>query len=126
MSEEKKKLTVVIGASAIPERYAYKAADRLKEHGHPFVLLSIKKGELFGQEFLDLKEKPVIEGVDTITLYIGAKHIGQWQEYLLGLNSRRIIFNPGTENDEFMKAAQSQGIETVVGCTLVMLGTGQF
>ena len=39
---------------------------------------------------------------------------------------RRIIFNPGAENDALVKAAQGAGIEVVVGCTLVMLGAGTF
>ena len=37
---DSKKYTLVIGASENTERYAYKAADRLREHGHPFDLLS--------------------------------------------------------------------------------------
>jgi predicted CoA-binding protein len=123
---EKNKLTVVFGASPNPTRYAYLAAERLKQHHVPFKLLSIKKGELFGQPFLDIKQKPNIENVDTITLYVGAAHLKEWEEYILELKPNRIIFNPGTENMELAKVAQENGIETVFGCTLVMLGTGQF
>ncbi|MEP2023825.1 MAG: CoA-binding protein [Reichenbachiella sp.] len=123
---ENKKLTVVLGATTDPSRYAYLAAERLKNHKEDFKLVSIKKGEVFGQQFLDLKSKPFIENVHTITLYIGAIHLSQWQDYMLSLNPERIIFNPGTENMELAKAAEAKGIETVFGCTLVMLGTGQY
>ncbi|SMD33034.1 hypothetical protein SAMN04488029_1397 [Reichenbachiella faecimaris] len=123
---EDKKLTVVLGATADPSRYAYLAAERLKNHKQPFKLVSIKKGELFGEPFLDLKSKPTISEVHTVTLYIGAVRLAEWHDYILNLNPKRIIFNPGTENLELAKAAEAMGIETVFGCTLVMLGTGQY
>ena len=125
MSEDKK-LTVVLGATMDPGRYAYLAAERLKNHEQPFKLVSIKKGELFGESFLDLREKPNIKDVHTVTLYIGVSHLEEWIEYILSLNPERIIFNPGTENMRLAEKAKNLGIETVFGCTLVMLGTGQY
>jgi hypothetical protein len=47
-------------------------------------------------------------------------------DYLLSLSPRRIIFNPGTENPDFMEKAEAQGIEVVAGCTLVMLRAGTY
>jgi hypothetical protein len=44
----------------------------------------------------------------------------------MNLHPRRIIFNPGTENDELIKMAKENKIEPVMGCTLVMLSTGQY
>ena len=120
------KLTVVFGASPNPARYAYMATERLHNQNFPFKLVSVKSGELFGETFLNLNEKPKIEEVDTITLYIGADRLAEWQPYILSLAPKRIIFNPGTENMELAKAAQDLGIDTVFGCTLVMLGTGQY
>ncbi|UXX79586.1 CoA-binding protein [Reichenbachiella carrageenanivorans] len=125
MSEESK-LTVVLGATSDPSRYAYLAAEKLKKHDQPFKLVSIKKGILFGEPFLDLKSKPPIDDVHTVTLYIGAARLDEWKEYVLSLHPKRIIFNPGTENMTLAKAAESEGIEIVFGCTLVMLGTGQY
>ncbi|MEO9806584.1 MAG: CoA-binding protein [Reichenbachiella sp.] len=125
MSDDKN-LTVVLGASPNPSRYAYLAAERLQNHDKPFKLVSIKKGELFGESFLDLRDRPAIENVHTVTLYIGAPRLTEWLDYILSLTPVRIIFNPGTENMALAKAAESQGIEVVFGCTLVMLGTGQY
>lgn len=116
----------MLGATTDPSRYAYLAAERLKDHNVPFELVSIKKGELFGREFLDLKTKQKIDNVHTITLYIGAVRLAEWVDYILSLSPKRIIFNPGTENMELAKAAETEGIETVFGCTLVMLSTGQY
>ena len=121
-----KKSTVVFGASINPARTAYIAAQRLLNANISTVLLSIKAGELFGQEFIDMKTRPALENVHTVTLYIGTKNQAEWIDFILSLNPKRIIFNPGTENFEFAKAAQQQGIETLNACTLVMLGTGQY
>lgn len=123
---DNKKLTVVLGASANPSRYAYLAAERLTNHGQPFKLVSIKKGEVFGQQFLDLKSEPQIEDVHTITLYIGTIRLTEWMDYILRLKPKRIIFNPGTEHMELAKLSEAQGVENVFGCTLVMLSTGQY
>ena len=120
------KKTVVVGASPNPARYAYRAAHMLTEYSHPIIPLSIKRGELAGETILDLREKPFIPDVDTLTLYIGPQHYEQWMDYLLDLSPRRIIFNPGTENPDFMAQAEERGIEVVEGCTLVMLQTGTY
>ncbi|MEK6482233.1 CoA-binding protein [Catalinimonas sp. 4WD22] len=122
MTDSKK--TVVVGASPNPSRYAYRAAHMLSRFGHEFIPLSIKRGSVAGEEIMDLREKPVISEIDTLTLYIGPQHHEEWMDYWLSLSPKRIIFNPGTENPEFMEKAKAQGIEVVSGCTLVMLQTG--
>ncbi|MGL1886059.1 MAG: CoA-binding protein [Reichenbachiella sp.] len=120
------KKTVIIGASINSSRYAYMAAQRLHEAGHEIKPVSIKSGEVFGEPFLDLRIKPHVENVDTVTLYVGSTNLTQWQDYILSLNPKRIIFNPGTENEEVADAARKLNVEVVYGCTLVMLSTGQY
>jgi hypothetical protein len=120
------KKTVIIGATPDRSRYAYLAAQMLTEYGHEIVPLSIKKGEVFGKEILDLRKRPPVDGVDTVTLYIGPQNQPEWYEYILSLNPKRIIFNPGTENDDLEKMAEQKGIEAVEGCTLVMLRSRQY
>ena len=120
------KKTVIVGASSNPGRYAQLAGRMLREYGHPIIPLGIHEGELFEEPILDIKEKPEIPGVDTITLYVSPKNQEGWYEYLLSLNPKRIIFNPGTENEKFMEMAEAKNIEAVTGCTLVMLRTNQY
>lgn len=120
------KKTVVIGATTNPGRYAYKAAHDLQEHGHEFVPLGIKRGELHGKEILDIKQNPDVADVDTVTMYIGPQNQPPYYDYILSLKPRRIIFNPGTENSEFEKLARDQGIETEEACTLVLLSIGNY
>lgn len=120
------KKTVVIGASPNPARYAYIAANMLTEYDHEIVPIGIKKGSLAGKTILNLRERPDIEMVDTITLYIGPANQPEWYDYIIGLNPKRIIFNPGTENAELVKRAENNNIEVVFGCTLVMLRGGNY
>jgi uncharacterized protein len=120
------KKTVIIGATPDRSRYAFLAANMLQQYENEFVPVSIKTGEVLGKEILDLRKRPPIKDVDTVTLYIGTRRQPEWYDYILSLKPKRIIFNPGTENSELEKLAEDQGIETVVGCTLVMLGSRQF
>ncbi len=116
--------TLIIGASINPERYAYKAANSLLAHGHEIELIGQKEGEIKGHEIHT--DYPNLEGIDTITMYVGPKNQPNLYDYILKQNPRRIIFNPGAENSEFKKLAEDKGVEVEEACTLVLLATGQF
>lgn len=120
------KKTVIIGATPNVYRYAYMAAESLTDHGHEIVPVGIKKGEVFDKTILNLQDKPIIEDVDTVTMYIGPQHQEEWMDYIVGLNPKRIIFNPGTENIEFERYATKRGVEVEQACTLVMLSVGNY
>jgi predicted CoA-binding protein len=120
------KKTVIVGSTTNPGRYAYMAAGRLDAMGYEIVPLGIRKGQVFGKDILDIRTRPSVDDVDTITMYIGPQRQPEWIDYLLSLKPKRIIFNPGTENDEFVRRAEASGVETVEGCTLVMLRSGQY
>jgi predicted CoA-binding protein len=116
------KKTVVIGASNNPSRYSYLAVNRLLQHGHDVVPVGIKKGSVAGLTIIN--DQPQISDVHTITLYIRPEVQKSLYNYILSLKPQRIIFNPGTENDELEGLAKSKGIETIEACTLVMLSVG--
>jgi predicted CoA-binding protein len=120
------KKTVVIGASTNPARYAYIASGMLTEYGHEIVPVGLKRGEVFGKEILDARKRPMIDKVDTVTLYVGPANQDGLFDYLMQLKPSRVIFNPGAENPEIIKALEAKGIEVVEGCTLVMLRTQQY
>jgi len=120
------KKTVIIGATPNVYRYAYLAAESLTDKGHEIVPVGIKKGEVFDQPILNLNDKPKIENVDTVTMYIGPQHQEEWMDYIVDLKPKRLIFNPGTENDEFERYARKKGIEVEQACTLVLLSIGAY
>lgn len=118
------KKTVILGATNDATRYAYKAANMLKKHGHPIVPVGQKRGEVAGE--IIRNDQPLEEEVDTVTMYVGTRNQKPLYDYILNLNPKRIIFNPGTENPELEQMAEEKGIETIEGCTLVMLSVGLY
>ncbi|HKZ65792.1 MAG TPA: CoA-binding protein [Chitinophagaceae bacterium] len=122
MNEPKK--TLVLGASDNPARYSYLAIQRLRKYGHPVAGIG-RKNTKVADVNID-KEKIPVNDVDTVTLYLNPTHQQEYYNYILSLKPRRIIFNPGTENDELVKLAKEQNIEPLEACTLVLLSTGQY
>lgn len=118
------KRTLVIGASTNPARYSNMAIRSLLNHGHEVVALAKQEG--FIGDIKIQTEFPVNQNIHTVTVYVGPLHQPEYYEPILDLNPRRVIFNPGTENSEFVQMLESRGIETIEGCTLVMLGSGRY
>ena len=119
------KTTVVIGASDNSERYAYKAIMSLTNKGY----LVYAEGQRTGMinEVIPISvERKSYKDIDTVTLYVGSKNQPNWYEYILSLKPKRIIFNPGTENEELMQLAHDNHIETIEACTLVMLSIDNY
>ena len=118
------KKTIVLGATPDSSRYAYLAANKLVRFGHEIINVGIKTGEVAG---VPIEMAGYIHAdVDTITMYVGSRNQAPLYDYILSTKPKRIIFNPGTENDELQLLAEQKGIETVIGCTLVMLSTGEY
>jgi uncharacterized protein len=118
------KKTLVLGASDNPARYSYLAIQRLRRHHHPVVAIG-RKNTFVGDVTITKDKKP-FDNVDTITLYLNAGHQREYYDYILSLKPKRIIFNPGAENDELAELASQHGIEASEACTLVMLSTNQY
>ncbi len=121
---QQSKKILVVGASEKPLRYSNKAIRKLLRYGYEVVPLASRPGQVAGISFVT--GYPELKDIHTITLYIGPTRQSAFYEYLLSLKPKRIIFNPGTENDVFLQKAQEQGVETIQNCTLVMLETGVF
>lgn len=122
--EQMSKKTLVVGASKNPDRYSYKAIQALRSKGHEVHALGLREDEVSDVKFFT-EHKP-IEALDTITLYVNPTNQKKLYDYLLSLNAKRIVFNPGTENPELAKFATDNGAEAVYGCTLVMLSLGKY
>lgn len=122
--EEKRKVAV-LGASPNPERYSNQAVRLLARYDYRPIPVNPAFEEIEGLPcFPNLAA--IGEPVHTITLYVGPARSTSLMEEILAAGPRRIIMNPGAENDALAEAASSAGIEVVEGCTLVMLRTGLF
>ncbi len=122
--ENQAKKTLVLGASNNPERYSYKAVQKLREKQIPVTAVGNRAG-IIGDVTIHPEPVPA-EGIDTITLYLNAEKQVMYYDYIISLNPRRILFNPGTENPELEDIARQQGIFTLEACTLVLLGIGRY
>ena len=118
------KKTVVLGASDNPSRYSYLAVEKLNRYGHPVVAIGKKEGQVGNTKIVT--EHPNEKDVDTVTLYLNPQSQKSYYDYILSIHPKRIVFNPGTENEELYDLAKANGIEPMEACTLVLLGTGQY
>lgn len=76
---------------------------------------------------VDVSDQPQeVQDVDTVTLYLNPEHQKPYYEYILSLHPKRVIFNPGTENEALQDLLDREKIPYMEACTLVMLHTGQY
>ena len=120
----KAKKTVVVGASDNPERYSFLAINKLRANNHPVVAIGRKPSKVADVN-VETEQKSVAD-VDTVTLYLNPTHQKEYYDYIFSLHPKRIIFNPGAENEELATLAKEKGIQPMEACTLVLLSTGQF
>jgi predicted CoA-binding protein len=116
--------TLVIGASINPERYAYKAIHLLVKHEIEVVPMGVKPG--FVANLLIVSPLIVQVNIHTITLYLGASKQEPYYDFILKINPKRVLFNPGTENPKLAKLLNEKGILWENACTLVLLSTNQY
>ncbi len=115
---------LIFGSSTNPERYSYKASEMLLQYGHEIVQVGRREGH--ANDHPILAGHPKVDQIDTLTLYMNPTALLEHQDYLIGLEAKRVIFNPGTESAELAKAFKENGSEVLNACTLVMLRTNQF
>lgn len=116
--------TLVLGASLNSERYSHKAILMLRKANIPVVAFGLKKGVVSDIE-IETRLKSY-KTIHTVTLYLNPKRQEAYMEYILGLNPKRVIFNPGTENPDFYKLLEKYNIQYEIACTLVLLSTNQY
>lgn len=121
-----KKHTLVIGASENPDRYSNKAVKLLVNYNHLVLAVGQKSVEIENIK-IEKEISPNWKGlIDTVTLYINPARQKDLYKDIINLNPRRVIFNPGTENDEFEMELKSNNIAVEEACTLVLLKIGQY
>jgi predicted CoA-binding protein len=120
----KNKKTLVLGATARPDRYANRAIHSLVNSGHSVIAIGQQTGEVAGVK-IQTKAVPV-KNIDTVTLYLNPRNQREYYNYIIEAQPKRVVFNPGTENPELYQLLKSNNIEVEVACTLVLLATNQY
>jgi predicted CoA-binding protein len=119
-----KNVTLVIGASLNPNRYSNIAIKRLADKEFTVVAIGLRKGKV-GIVEIETQQK-AYKNINSVTLYLNPKRQEEYYNYIISLQPKRVIFNPGTENMEFVKLLQENNIESEIACTLVLLSTNQY
>ena len=115
----------VMGASPKPDRYAYKAMQMLRDHGHRPIPVNPAFQEVLGEQcYRSIADAP--KPIDTVTMYLGKQRSDPLIDEIVAAKPRRIIMNPGAENYDLAEKAEAAGIEVDYACTLVLLQTGAF
>ena len=125
MNPKDKRTTAILGASDDPERYAFKAMERLTGNGYPVILVNPKLGPLRGLPVVGNLSQ-IDEKIDTVTVYLSAKRSTPLIPEIVALKPGRVVLNPGAENSELEKALDEAGVPWLHACTLVLLATGKF
>lgn len=118
------KKTLVLGASPNPTRFSYKAVKSLVRHGFEAVPIGNRKGQIMWQDIII--GKPELSDIHTVTIYLNPENQKEYYDYIIGLAPKRIIFNPGSENQELIQLAMENNIEVSIACTLIMLNTNNY
>ena len=120
------KPTLVVGASLKPVRYSNKAIRMLREHDVPVFAIGLREGRVEDVDIVTEKDAIPAGSIHSVTMYMNAYRQEPYYDFLVALAPKRVIFNPGAENRQLAEILQSNGIEVVEACTLVMLTLGHY
>ena len=116
--------TLVLGASVNENRYSNKAVRKLRAFEVETFAIGASEGRILDVPIETVKKD--YKNVHTVTLYLNPARQEAYYNYILALQPKRVIFNPGTENEEFIALLKEHGIEVELACTLVLLATNQY
>lgn len=116
--------TLVLGASLDRNRYAHLAIRRLQNKNFWVVGIGSRAGMVAGASIHT--NKIPLKNIHTVSIYLNPENQEPYYSYVLELNPRRVIFNPGTENVHFEALLAHHKIPFERSCMLVLISTDQF
>lgn len=124
MDSDGMKKTLVLGASLNAQRYSYKAVLKLRTFNQEVIAFGLRNGHIADVPVVN--EWEYWNDVHTVTLYMNAERQKDYYHQILALKPKRVLFNPGAENEELSQMLQKQGIEVENACTLILLSIGTY
>lgn len=114
----KKKVWAVVGANTNPQKYGNKIYKRLKDRGYEVYAVNPMYEEIDGDRcYADLKSLPVLPEV--VEMVVPPDRAMPILKEAAALGIKYIWFQPGTYEDDTLKAAKELGLQTVQHCVLV-------
>lgn len=118
------KKTLVIGASPNLLRFSNRAIKMLLFNCIETIAIG-KKNASIGSLIIKTG-LPTLNDIHTVTLYLSPKNQICYYNYIISIQPKRVIFNPGSENPEFEELLKLNKIEVLHDCILVMLSKGEY
>ena len=116
--------TLIIGASTNKDRYSYKAIRKLRKLNFDVYAIGLNEGRIAD---VKIRTQPFnLENIHTVSIYLRPQNQFQYLNYLIKLKPKRVIFNPGGENEILMNKLKEKKISCENSCTLVLLSTNQY
>jgi len=126
MNTSKNEKIAILGISNDPSRYSFKAFERLLASGYKNLYGISPKAPHMDNIKIVSSLKDLDNNIHTLTVYLSKERIDALIENIVMLNPKRIILNPGTENENLEKICLKNNIKTLRACTLVLLSSDQF
>lgn len=119
-------VVAVIGASNDSSRFSYKAMEMLEDYGHKPLPVHPREETVRGHKVIHNLSELAGQSIDTMTVYVNQAISDKYENDILLVRPKRVIFNPGAENPRLARILVENGIKVENACTLVLLRTGQY
>ena len=116
--------TLVIGASSKPQKHSYQVIKYLKKNNYKVFALGLRQDRI--EDIQIHTGFPEFQNIHTVLLYIGPLKQIKYYEYIISLNPKRIVFNPGTINPEFINLAKKNNIHVIVDCAINLISNKSY
>ena len=116
---------ILLGASHKPDRFAYKALVRLREHDYAVIPVHPGLALIAGVPVIPALEQAPCNAF-SLTLYVNPARALAAAETILAIRPQRVIFNPGTKSPQLQAILIDAGIDWLEDCTLELLREGRF
>lgn len=122
MAKAEKKTVAVVGASADRAKFGNKAVRAYLKQGWEVYPVNPKGGDIEGlRAFASLADIPA--KIDRVSLYlppaVGVKVLAD----IAAAGAEEFFVNPGSESDELVSEAKRLGLDPILACSIVDIGT---
>ena len=118
-----KRSVAILGASSDRSKFGNKSVRAHLQQGYDVYPVNPKGGEIEGlTAYKTLAEVPVAH-LDRISVYL-PPHVGlKVLDEIVAKGCDELWLNPGSDSDEVVEQARALGIDPIVACSIVDLGT---
>jgi hypothetical protein len=120
-----KKIVAVIGASANPRKFGYRAVRAFRRQGYTVVPINPNEAMVDGlKTYASVLDVP--DNIDMATFYV-PPDVGE--RVIVEVAQKRIPevwLNPGAESDALVRAARALNIEPILACSILGIGENPY